>query len=52
MQNPLLLPDWNMCAELIDPQGGLISRCAKFADQYPWEKKSEVAFFRGSDLDI
>lgn len=49
MKNALLFPDWNMFSELLESERSLIARSAQYADQYPWDTKQSVAFFRGSD---
>jgi hypothetical protein len=48
MANVLLLPDWNMFAEILNPKEGLVAKAVQFAKTNPWHLKREMAFFRGS----
>lgn len=46
--NVLLFPDFEMLAELLDPQREWISLTHNYSKQFPWENKIAKAFFRGA----
>lgn len=46
--NAILIPDFEMLWEVLEPKRDWIQLCRKYAEEWPWDLKIEKAFFRGA----